>query len=294
MDLRALRYFVETVRQSSFTAAAQRLNVTQSTISKMVRQLEDEVGQPLLIRSTRTLQMTDVGRVVFERGTQALALMQGLHDEVADLASLNRGHLTVGIPPMVNVFFSPLIQRFRQQHPGITLSVREAGGELIEQWIADGELDVGVSIQPVREGLSLDSVVLGRYPVCLVGTDEVMRVMPSQVSLRHLDRQPVVMLSEGFALGRQLRRWWAEHNVHPIVVAESGQWDFLLSMAQAGMGIAILPAPLLDRLNLPSAVIQKPLPASELDWAVAHVWGRHRYISHAARAWLASCGAVQD
>ncbi|MDE1999266.1 MAG: hypothetical protein KGI52_10110 [Burkholderiales bacterium] len=104
----------------------------------------------------------------------------------------------------------------------------------------------------------------------------------------------MVMLSEGFALGRQLRRWWAEHNVYPIVVAESGQWDFLLSMAQACMGIAILPAPLLDQLNLPSAVIPKPLPASELDWAVAHVWGRHCYISHAARAWLASCGAVHD
>ncbi|MDE1999265.1 MAG: hypothetical protein KGI91_11995 [Burkholderiales bacterium] len=60
-------------------------------------------------------------------------------------------------------FFSPLIQRFRHQYPGITLSVRDAGGELIEQWIADGELDVGVSIQPVQEWLTLDSVVLGRF-----------------------------------------------------------------------------------------------------------------------------------
>ena len=50
MDLRALRYFIETVRRDSFTQAAQALNVTQSTISKMVRQLEDEVGAPLLIR----------------------------------------------------------------------------------------------------------------------------------------------------------------------------------------------------------------------------------------------------
>ncbi|HET8869738.1 MAG TPA: LysR family transcriptional regulator [Aquabacterium sp.] len=292
MDLRALRYFVETVRQRSFTLAAQRLNVTQSTISKMVRQLEDEVGQPLLIRSTRSLQMTDVGRVVFERGIQALALMQGLHEEVADLAALDRGHLTIGIPPMVNVFFSPLIQRFRQKHPGITLSVREGGGELVEQWITDGELDVGVSILPVPEGLPLDSSVLGRYPVCLLGTREVMESMPAQPSLKHLDGRPVVMLSEGFALGRQLRRWWAAHNVHPVLVAESGQWDFLLSMAQAGMGVAILPSPLLDRLNLPPVLVSKPLPASELDWVVAHVWGRDRYISHAAKAWLASCGAL--
>ena len=57
MDLRALRYFVETVRHSSFTHAAEHLCVTQSTVSKMVRQLEDEVGQPLLIREGRGVQI---------------------------------------------------------------------------------------------------------------------------------------------------------------------------------------------------------------------------------------------
>lgn len=68
MDLRALRYFVETVRHSSFTQAAGHLCVTQSTVSKMVRQLEDEVGQPLLIREGRGVRLTDAGRIVFERG----------------------------------------------------------------------------------------------------------------------------------------------------------------------------------------------------------------------------------
>lgn len=289
MDLRALRYFAETVRRQSFTQAADALNVTQSTISKMVRQLEDELGQPLLIRQARGLQLTDVGRVVFERGQEALAVAQALQREVDDLAALSRGTLTVGIPPMVNVFFSPLIQRFRAAHPGIALQVREAGGDVIEQMVADGELEVGVSILPLAPRSALKAEALGRYPVCLVGTTDAAWAHRKRPSLSLLHGQPVVMPGEGFALDRHLRQRWQQAGIAPRVVAESGQWDFLLSMAQAGMGTAILPQPLLARLSLPPDLVVRPLPATELDWAVAHVWAGERYMSHAAKAWLAVC-----
>lgn len=289
MDLRALRYFAETVRRQSFTQAADALNVTQSTISKMVRQLEDELGQPLLIRQARGLQLTDVGRVVFERGQEALAVAQALQREVDDLAALSRGTLTVGIPPMVNVFFSPLIQRFRAAHPGIALQVREAGGDVIEQMVADGELEVGVSILPLAPHSELAADVLGRYPVCLVGTADAAWAHRKRPSLSLLHDQPVVMPGEGFALDRHLRQRWQQAGIAPRVVAESGQWDFLLSMAQAGMGTAILPQPLLARLSLSPELVVRPLPATELDWAVAHVWAGERYMSHAAKAWLAVC-----
>jgi DNA-binding transcriptional LysR family regulator len=194
---------------------------------------------------------------------------------------------------MVNVFFSPLIQRFRAAHPGIRLQVREAGGDVIEHLVAEGELEVGVSILPVSPGLSLVAEPMGpkgHYPVCLVGTPDVAWARLKRPGLAALHGQPVVMLSEGYALSRRLRQCWAQAGVQPEVVAESGQWDFLLSMAQAGMGTAILPQPLLHRLKLPADLLVRPLPARELDWAVAHVWAKGRYMSHAARAWLISCG----
>jgi DNA-binding transcriptional LysR family regulator len=116
MDLRALRYFIETVRHNSFTLAAEALHVTQSTVSKMVRQLEDEIGQPLLIRDGRQLRLTDVGKVVFARGQDAVEGMRRLTREVADLTELSRGELTVGMPPMVNLLFPPVVKRFCERH----------------------------------------------------------------------------------------------------------------------------------------------------------------------------------
>ena len=116
MDVRALRYFVETVRHASFTQAARALFVTQSTVSKMIRQLEEEAGAQLLIRDGHTARPTDTGRVMYQRGLQVLETMRQLSEEIRETADL-RGALEVGIPPMINLLFTPVVKRFRERHP---------------------------------------------------------------------------------------------------------------------------------------------------------------------------------
>lgn len=291
MDLKALRYFVETARHGSFTQAAAHLFVTQSTVSKMVRQLEDEIGQTLLIREGRSVRMTDAGRIVFERGQEAIGVMQRLKRDVADLADLAQGELRVGIPPMVNLFFPALIQRFKAQHPHIALSIEEAGGQVIEQRVASGELEVGVTVLPLVEGSPLAFAELGRFPLCLVGTAQSPWARLKQPGLASLHGQPVVMLQDDYSLTRRLKAAFLEAGVAPQIVAQSGQWDFLVSMAMAGMGTALLPRPLLDRLHLPDEVVVRPLRAPDVMWQVGQIWMPDRYLSHAARAWLAQTRA---
>lgn len=289
MDLRALRYFVETVRHSSFTQAAEHLCVTQSTVSKMVRQLEDEVGQPLLIREGRGVRLTDAGRIVLERGQEALLVVKRLTQDVADLSELVRGEVTVGIPPMVNLFLPPLIKRFKERYPQIKLSAQEAGGQVIEQRVLSGELEVGVTVLPVPAGSGLTSTELGRFPICLVGTKAASWYRVAQPTLAHLDAEPVLMFSEDYALTKRLRQGFTQAQVNPVVVGQSGQWDFVLSMAMAGLGTALMPEPLLKRLTLPDDVVVRPLCDPEMNWRVGQVWVPERHMSHAARAWLAVC-----
>lgn len=289
MDLRALRYFVETARQRSFTTAAANLYVTQSTVSKMVRQLEDEVGHALLIREGRTVRLTDAGQIVFERAQEALAVVQRLSRDVADLSDLARGELTIGIPPMVNIFFPPLIQRYKASYPHVKLNIVEAGGQVIEQRVHNGELELGVTVLPTEPGAALASREMGRYPICLVGTAGSPWARLKRPGLASLHQQPVVMLGEDYALTRRLREAFDAAGVQPELVAQSGQWDFLLSMAMAGMGTALLPEPLLARLQLPASVVVRPLQGRDLAWTVGHIWVPDRYMSHAARAWLALC-----
>ncbi|MCE7613970.1 LysR family transcriptional regulator, partial [Vibrio fluvialis] len=98
MDIKALRYFVELVNEQSFTRASEKLFVTQPTISKMIRSLEQEVGQPLLHREGRRFWLTDAGDIVFQRAQEILAHMSQLEAELVDLNELQRGHLRLGIP----------------------------------------------------------------------------------------------------------------------------------------------------------------------------------------------------
>ena len=119
MDIRTLRYFVEVVRQQSFTRAAEKLFVTQPTISKMLKNLEDELNCILLIRDGRRLLLTDTGRVVFERGLALLAEFRQLEAELSDINQLKTGVLRLGIPPMVGMLMAGPIGLFRQRYPGV-------------------------------------------------------------------------------------------------------------------------------------------------------------------------------
>lgn len=292
MDLRALRYFIETVRQNSFTLAADKLHVTQSTVSKMIRQLEDEIGQPLLTREGRQLRLTDVGRILFARGQEALGVMHELSREVSDLTTLTRGELTVGMPPMINLLFSPVVKAFCERYPGLRLTLQENGGQVIEQQVGSGELEVGVTILPADPALELASRSYGRYPILVVGPQHASWANETSVRITDLQDEPLVLLPDDFSLTRRLRAAFDEVRLTPRIAAQSGQWDFLVAMAAAGLGTTLLPAPLLARLNVGNELVVRPLAEPGIDWDVALIWKSRRYLSHAARAWLAVCEEI--
>ena len=145
MDIRTLRYFVEVVRQQSFTRAAEKLFVTQPTISKMLKNLEDELNCTLLIRDGRRLLLTDTGRVVFERGQAILGEFHQLESELSDINHLHKGILRLGIPPMVGMLMAEPIGLFRQRYPGVELKIAEFGGLTVQQAVSNGELDLAMT-----------------------------------------------------------------------------------------------------------------------------------------------------
>lgn len=290
MDLRSLRYFVETVRLNSFTQAAQNLHVTQSTISKMVRQLEDEIGAPLLRRDGRKLELTDTGRVVFARGEEMLDTMRQLGNEVRDTQALQHGSLKIGIPPMINLLFTPVLKAFHQRYPNITLTLTEDTGQAIERQVAAGELEIGLTVLPADPALALNTQPVASYPLYAVAALGTFQKQRTTLKMKSLGELPLVLLKDDFALTRALRQAFSAAGIAPTIAAQSGQWDWLVAMASAGMGVALLPQPFIHRLAIGRLDTVK-LVEPELQWQVAHVW-RGSYLSHAARAWLALCQEV--
>lgn len=168
MDIRTLRYFVEVVRQQSFTRAAEKLFVTQPTISKMLKNLEDELSCTLLIRDGRRLLLTDTGRVVFERGQAILGEFHQLESELSDINHLHKGVLRLGIPPMVGMLMAEPISHFRQRYAGVELKIAEFGGLTVQQAVSNGELDLAMTALPVDEASGLTTLSLFSHPLCVL------------------------------------------------------------------------------------------------------------------------------
>lgn len=291
MDVRALRYFVETVRHASFTQAAKALFVTQSTVSKMIRQLEEEAGTPLLIRDGHTARPTDTGRVMYQRGLQVLETMRQLSEEMRQTAELGRGALEVGIPPMINLLFTPVVKRFRELHPGIHLTLREGTGQAVENLVASGELEVGATILPVAPDGGLAAQAFGSYPIWVIGPPDAPWAGKTSLPLSALHEARLLIPTDDFAITRRLRQAFADAGLQPSIAAQSAHWDFLVAMASAGLGVALLPEPLMQRMKTRGLSTAK-LAKSGIQWEVGHIWLQSGYLSFAARAWLQVCDAV--
>jgi DNA-binding transcriptional LysR family regulator len=285
MDVRSLGAFVEVVRQGGFSRASGTLHLSQSAVSKAVKAIEEELGQPLLVRLGRKVTLTDAGRVVFDRAQAILSGLHAIEDEVAEVGAVRRGHLRLGIPPMVGgAFFPPVLGDFRAAHPGVALELREVGARSVEALVLAGEIEAGATVLPTDRGV-FEAVPLMRDVLRAVIHPRSPLGRRRSLALRDLEQVPFVLYREDFALHGHILDACRRAGFSPKIAAESSQWDFMAAMVAADVGVALLPRTICRRLD-PSQVKVLPLVEPELRWDLALVWKRARHLPPAARAFV--------
>ena len=299
MDIRALRYFVEVVRSNSFTRAAEKLYVTQPTISKMVKSLEDELGGPLLVREGRSVRLTDAGRVVYERGQQLLQDAERLRLEVAEVDGIARGDLTVGISPTTGHYMAPIFAQYRQRYPGVQLHLRELGARALEQAVREGQIDLAMGLLPTdtdpdthqdnRTGQPLASLRIKTHTTVAVFPKASAPQDVASVRWRDLSALSFVMYESDFALYEGVRACCTQAGFEPQIALQSRYWDFIGDLVAADVGIAIMFEHVAARYD-PATVTSLPLvePILRHDFGLA--W-RPDLLSRAGRAWVDLCTA---
>jgi DNA-binding transcriptional LysR family regulator len=280
MELRTLRAFVEVVRQGGFTQAAKKVFATQSTVSKAIKHLEDEIGVPLLDRIGHRSKLTAAGEIVYQRALRMLAERNDLMTELDELRGLKRGTLRLGLPPVgSSTLFAPLFAAYHKRHPGVEIRLVEHGGERLEELLLSGEIELAASLLPVSDTMEWQAVRLEPLTVLLSTNDELSR--RRSVGLLAVKHLPFILFETGFALNRIILDACHRHGFEPNIVARSSQIDFIVELAAAGLGVAFLPRMIAERRKLPS-VSRVPLVEPETDWHIAMVWRRGAYLSQAA------------
>ncbi|TDT99335.1 MULTISPECIES: LysR family transcriptional regulator [Azorhizobium] len=285
MELRTLRAFVEVVRQGGFSQAAKAVFATQSTISKAVKQLEDELGVPLLDRVGHKSRLTAAGEIVYRRAVTMLAERDDLVAELGELRGLKRGSLRLGLPPLgSDTLYAPLFALYRSRYPGIDIQLVEHGSARLEEMILAGDLDLAGSLLPITDEFEWQSV--HDEPLVALVADTHPLAGAASCRLADLAASPFLFFEEGFALNKVLREACQKQGITPQIAARSGQIDFLVGLAAAGLGTAFLPRMIAEQRHHPG-VARVLLDEPDTAWHMALVWRRGGYLSHAARAWLA-------
>ncbi|STO30908.1 HTH-type transcriptional regulator gltC [Fusobacterium necrogenes] len=284
MNIKALNYFIKVVDEGGFTAASKKLFLCQSALSKSIKNFETELGVVLIDRSSKNFKLTPEGQIFYENGNLALKIIKEQLDRLLDSVSLEKGKIKIGIPPVIStIYFTTVIQKFRELYPSIKLITVEAGANTIKEKVENGEIDIGVIILP------FDSEHFNVIPIFL--SDNVVIVHKShpfakfsEISFIDLKDQNFISLNETYMLYDKILEKCKAFNFTPNIICTSSQWDFIAEMVSLNQGVSILPRPILSKFhskNIKILNIKEGFP-----WNVALITTKNKYISKASKIFI--------
>ena len=245
MELRHLRYFQAVAELGSMTSAARRLYVSQSAISEQVRDLEHELGCTLLDRSGRKVQLTPQGQVFLIEAKRTLEAAQRAIDVTRRAAHGEVGTLTIGFFLWGTAgFFPRIIREFRKLRPGIRLSLVDMHATQQINALEAGRIDVALTrpLQPPLDKV-FRSELLFRDPAVVVMRPD-HRLADRTVEVRDLAEERLVCAERqsNTEFFDNIVSVCAAEGFSPQIVNTSGTWSGVLTLVEAGEGIALVPS----------------------------------------------------
>nr|WP_309862049.1 LysR family transcriptional regulator [Bacillus sp. SLBN-46] len=284
LELRQLRLFIEVAKHKSITKAAENMHISQPALSKTLRALEDELGMTLIIRTNKTSDLTDAGKVVLEYALRMTVLVDEMKTTLIDMTNLSRGQINIGLPPFIgSLFFPRVMAKFHHAFPNIELNITEYGGARVVKSVEEGEFELGVAVLPI------DEQEFSVYPI----VEEEMRLVVYkdhhlsdrvEVELKELRDEEFIFYHEEFALNQIMRNHFIAAGFEPKILFKSSQWDLMTEMVAANLGITILPQSICNRaFNSDLKVIKLQ---DDIMWKLAVITKKDRYISNAGRTFI--------
>ena len=242
MELKYLNTFITVVREGGFAKAAAKLNYAQSTITFQIGQLEQEFNTKLFEKSGRTMRLTKAGEQFLPYAENALASIERIYDFQGDLAAFH-GELHIGTSESLLCYhLPPVLQAFSSKAPHAKIFVHVMDSTKIQRMLPSGGLDIGV-LYGGNAGLggSIQSVVMGRYSVGLFSSPATQRKYPDFITGGCEMEIPLITDVQGCPFRKMLESYLEEREIRLGHVIELGSVHTMKRLAEADMGITILP-----------------------------------------------------
>lgn len=253
MDNNLLKYlaFVETVDKGSFTKAANSLNYAQSSISKMIADLEKEWGFPLLERNKKGVYLTSSGKQLLPYARKILSDFEEMQQQVHAINGIQSGTVRIGTFSSVAINWLPnIFSKFQEDYPKIDYEILLGDYDDIEKWINEGRVDCGFLRLPSCTNFDIISLKQDEYKAVLPMNHPLAQ--KDFLDYKDLNEQPFLLLEHGGKT--EVSELLEKYNIHPNIRFTTWEDYAIMSMVEKGLGIGVLPEMILKRIPYQVAI----------------------------------------
>ena len=285
MDLGQLEVFLTVAREGRFSRAAEKLFRTQSAVSQTIHKLEEELGEPLLDRSSRDGLLTDAGRVLQEYAERLLNLRSDAQEALVELRELHKGKLAIAANEFTALYLLPVLGEFRRLHPMIKIAVQRALGSHIPDDVLRHNSELGVLTYDPQEPQLCSTVVY---------LDELIFVVPpthplaraQQVSIRQLGAESFVAHIVSSPYREKVIQAFKRHKTPLHMDIELPTLQAIKRFVAMGNGVALLPEISVENELARGELVRIAVRELRLHRKLRLVYRKSASLSHAARAFL--------
>ncbi|MCT2594463.1 LysR family transcriptional regulator [Streptomyces sp. N2-109] len=264
-----LAHFVAVARHEHVTRAAHELGVPQSTLSRAVTRLEDDLGVALFARHGRTVSLTPAGRTFLASAERALAAVEQAAESVRSDADPATGKVAFGFLHTLGWETVPgLIRAFRAEHPRVRFALVQTYGEAMLERLRAGELDLCLT-SPMPDAPDLVARRLDEQRLRLVVPEDHPLAARRRIRLAEAAEEPFVTLEPGYGMRRILEAMCAEAGFRPRIAFEGEEAETIRGLVAAGLGVALLPPPAFARPGVHELTVTAPRAVREIGLAWA-------------------------
>jgi DNA-binding transcriptional LysR family regulator len=286
ISLQQFRALAAVAESGSFTLAAEALQLTQPAISHLIKRMEHELGQPLVVRGRR-IRMTSAGEMMVDTAVRALRLIDESVSACRSQSQLREGRVVLAVGHLTaGALLPPLLSRFSQQHPALATSLLDSTAEQMISRILSQEADLGFGSDIGQKHSELATEPLFSDRMALFARDDHPLAQRVVIDARHLDGLPFIHVNPDANIWRSVSRQLSSMaNIYPRVVHHVSMLSTAFGLIQAGAGVALLPryVEVLMPANLRAVAVTRPT----LEYPVVAVRLAKHPLNPAAMAFLA-------
>ena len=241
MDFTALRYFSETAHSRSIRAAAERLHVSPSAISRQIAKLEHELGASIFDRRAQGMALTPAGEILQTKFEGMMREFSRVKSHISALRDIQAGTVDVYcFQTAIESFVSPVIHRFHAQYPNVLFNVKMSSTDEAIEALTTGAAEIGLILNPpVRDTIASKEVFRDRMVAAFAPTHPLAK--RKIVSLRELAEFMLVLTETSFGLRQQVDRTFAQHGFHPQIFCVTNSLALVKATASVGRKCTLLP-----------------------------------------------------